>query len=373
MVVASLILAGSLGVGGWDGWRNARAFDWITVKPVSWLMRDATGNDAPKSAAALAELDRRLRGDLLTDVQVDDLVETALDIQGDVAIVWDPTWGDIIEDAWRENHVDQEQIARYFRQMIEPGLTFETSEFMSVNGHLVQRLAWNPIRSVPFSDFTLIVEPERIRFPDGRRVGGTGGGEFRINAGATTLTSQIDVDPGTYELSLDVTFKVTDRGAPPRATLMEFATVLTSTTTVLEDYEPPVELLDDPKMYEAVRASLSVHSVQIVNRGGEAPRIDAQVSCTAPPINLALKIWMRIGDVEIPALGSVTAGLGDMTGYHGRFEGDDDAKIPADLTQVDFVLRPDVEAARIQPPPFEPIYGGPEIVIENVPVTVRPG
>ena len=89
-----------------------RGVQWDHHKPLWLLVREA---DAP----ALAEIERRRTGKLLTPAQIASVVEHALALQGDRARNgWHPRWGDFIEAAWVGGGVSQAQWQRYAQQAI---------------------------------------------------------------------------------------------------------------------------------------------------------------------------------------------------------------------------------------------------------------
>ena len=82
---------------------HARDFDWNTIKPI-WLLQSQGDAGTAQGLAARKELARRLGNDLLSEQEINDLVEHALAMQADPNAYWpsyrisrDLTWGIIVE------------------------------------------------------------------------------------------------------------------------------------------------------------------------------------------------------------------------------------------------------------------------------------
>jgi hypothetical protein len=111
--LALLALVASIGFSG----RWAQGYDWNRVKPVSWLIREASDASNPnRGDAALDELDRRFEEDLLSLTELDQLVNAALDYQADTSKPWDDLWGKWVEQMRAEELASDKQWRRYITQ-----------------------------------------------------------------------------------------------------------------------------------------------------------------------------------------------------------------------------------------------------------------
>jgi hypothetical protein len=119
-----LILSGIGGI----GWQRTRNFDWNTIKPVWWLLREADGK-SPAGGTARNELLRRVNANQLSDSQVDAIVAAALQVQADPSVAWSGSAGDewcqMVEKAWDNGRLSNEQIERYCRQAFESSFFIE--------------------------------------------------------------------------------------------------------------------------------------------------------------------------------------------------------------------------------------------------------
>ncbi len=94
-----------------------RDYDWNRVKPASRLMNEAAKSNNPAIVkAALDELERRFENHLLSEQQIKQLIDTALDYQADLSKPWDNQWGDWICEAWIDTIATDQQWARFLSQ-----------------------------------------------------------------------------------------------------------------------------------------------------------------------------------------------------------------------------------------------------------------
>lgn len=115
----SLALLGLVASIGFTG-KWAQTYDWNRVKPVSWLIHEASDPTHPiRGDAALDELDRRFDQDLLSFDQIQQLVQAALDYQADSSKPWDDKWGKWVEISRVQGVAGDEQWRRYITQASE--------------------------------------------------------------------------------------------------------------------------------------------------------------------------------------------------------------------------------------------------------------
>ncbi|HEV2295574.1 MAG TPA: hypothetical protein VGR35_17125 [Tepidisphaeraceae bacterium] len=104
-----LLLGVTLIVGGRS---VAREVNWQSMKPVTWLARDARSGDI----IAWTELARRVRTTQIRGEQVQPLIADALALQKDLTRMWLPAVGDFVEDARAAEMVTDKDWQTYARQ-----------------------------------------------------------------------------------------------------------------------------------------------------------------------------------------------------------------------------------------------------------------
>lgn len=114
----------------------AQTYDWNRIKPVSWLIHEASDPTQPnRGDAALDELDRRFDQDLLSFDEIQQLVQAALDYQADTSKLWDDKWGKWIELSRAKSVASDEQWRRYITQASD--LELITRKRISEGGRVV--------------------------------------------------------------------------------------------------------------------------------------------------------------------------------------------------------------------------------------------
>ena len=115
------LLPGTL-VGGAAVYVLAAGVDWQQHKPGWWLVRDLRNADETVVDAAVVELGRRGKFNLLDDPTALAGVDALLDAQGDADRPWRASWGDWIESRRAVGVVGAERMGRYYRQAFVPRL-----------------------------------------------------------------------------------------------------------------------------------------------------------------------------------------------------------------------------------------------------------
>ncbi len=148
--VALLSFAGSFGL----TYPQARDFNWNTIKPLFWLKRQGEA-DSPQGLAAREELVRRLTNELVSQHQIQDVVEYALAIQADPTAYWsgpnlslEGTWGTVIETAWDKGWLSQEQVGRYTQTAFGQSFTVQPRATIRSGAPLPVRFQTGPPRVV---------------------------------------------------------------------------------------------------------------------------------------------------------------------------------------------------------------------------------
>ena len=388
VAIAVLMLAASVGVGGLVSWQKGKDYDWNRAKPVWWLKRDASGDDPARVQTALTEMLRRVNEESLWSGQVEDLVDLALDMQGDTTIPWKVEWGEIIEQAWTQDHVADAQLERYLSQMAQDAYTLRARSPVRQGSLLPYQLRKDKLRCARSSIFSMLLVYGPAEFADqkGRR---RKDGPFRPSTGSSGWsgsTMSVDSDTGTYEfrMALRCLLMTPEEGAAfaerqrlpgsnpldvdAAKTLAEFKTTLIQSVEVVPADVPVVELVTDEAMLGAVRAAMPSTTGTINIWRGGVYGFSCDLDIQAPPLDLAFDVFLRAGDEEAP-LGHYVAGISghNRSRFDGGWRALDLPQISPRTTHVNLVLRPSIEWAEQQYEGFERICGE-EILLENVPV-----
>jgi hypothetical protein len=147
IVVGALLLAICAGISGVRSWARARSFDWNTVKPTMWLLRDARANPPlAQSSQAIRELLSRHREDRLHSAVVEELLKAAIAHHSDTASWWIREWGDVIEQLRNDGFVPDEAWRNYVRNSIPVALTFHRVVDPQPTGRISVEFNIGPIR-----------------------------------------------------------------------------------------------------------------------------------------------------------------------------------------------------------------------------------
>lgn len=126
LTVGIVISLSSLTGGGLFGWSKAKDFDWYPYKPL-WMLQPEIEKDPSVRGArkATTEILRRLGNDKLSNRQVRNLVDHALDLQADPNANWNRFWGDLIEEAWILGRTPDDKLKQYFQELFDQRLSFK--------------------------------------------------------------------------------------------------------------------------------------------------------------------------------------------------------------------------------------------------------
>ena len=95
----SLLLVAATPMFGLLAWAGATGFDWNTIKPVGWLVREASDSNPGVAQAARTELDRRLFNAKLSPRELTTVTNRALLLQRSPERAWSPWWGQFMQNA----------------------------------------------------------------------------------------------------------------------------------------------------------------------------------------------------------------------------------------------------------------------------------
>jgi len=99
-------------------WPRVRATNWNLYKPDWWLVFDSSSENRSVAEDAINILVDRYGRDELSQSTVDTLIERGLEAQADTQGAWLPSWGNLIEDAWRKDALSDEEKGRYVRRAV---------------------------------------------------------------------------------------------------------------------------------------------------------------------------------------------------------------------------------------------------------------
>jgi hypothetical protein len=378
------------------GWHQTRNVNWITVKPLWWLMLDADG-PTKQAAEARDEISRRLANGLLSEGQIRKVVTHGLDVQADIQAFWRPktivtNWGDIIEQAWYDDLITDAELQRYARQAFEPSFFVETRAKVREGvlvpcqiGSLPSRSCWrfavtsqSPLllhamceRKTLFESDTQVGFPFTVMLYS--RSGDEGGGRHdRWRIGLPVGKHEVPID---FELAV---FKSRPRQFPPikqgaRLADVPDAVVRWTTRVVLPIEVVPadhstVQLVPDESLRRQITDAIQP---EFVDKNIEISRtqyggLNGMILVSPVPVNLSFDVLARVGDTEehIGAI-AVHANMSRITNAQRLHRHPREVFPGAD--KFDLILRSGPEGAEESMDIYEAWEG--EIVIRDVPLT----
>lgn len=298
LLVPALVVLAAVGVA------VGRGADLQAYKPVWWLLRE---DDAP----AVTELNRRLSINVLSDGQINSIVEAGLRDQANANIPWLPMWGDFIESAHDAGNVSDKQWERYVRAAVELKLTsrekIRRGDMVPIRiGYEKARIGTRPqsVYVLNVKKATVDGQPMISQFIINPSVGlalpvrngpGPGLGEPILFApGALSHLSD-----GPHTLSIEVGVYVR---SPVRAqstdSMTRWTTTLTSPLELVAPDAPTVELIAaDSALRRKIQSSLAVHATgtgiaaAVFLIGGAGMQIN--VDAINPPMDLSFDLILR--------------------------------------------------------------------------------
>ncbi|HEX2973947.1 MAG TPA: hypothetical protein VHP11_16565 [Tepidisphaeraceae bacterium] len=365
--------------------RIIRSFDPDQYKPVQWLLHEASAG----RTSSLATLLQRADKGQLTDQQVQQIADRALELQADRIRPWVPQWGDFIEQVHTAGQLPEEKWTQYFknnlrafhfevRPMVRCGapvpfrityrspriggttMTYEPGYKCKsfVQGNLIRSFevhgSWPRLTYETFyPDFS---HDHRSIFPDSIHLS-------MLKAGLHTI--KINIDAKFYRIA---TNRVTlDYSLPPRPDMVLPLTLQAQWEQV---NEPTVKLNTDPSLRQAVFNSLSasIHSYD------NPPKVAVSLQSASPPTGLAFDVYLRADQTTWKTASIVF--IATKGGSHIPREVSpapnetppEDVPL-AELQTLDLILRPSIEAAENTVDLME--IWGEEIVLKDLPI-LRP-
>lgn len=378
--VGIVILASSFAICGILGWALAKNFNWYPYKPL-WVLRNEAIASPPLTPMNMAqkEILSRLTNDKLSDKQIDQLIEQALSIQADKAIIWDYFWGDLIEATWDEQKIKDDQLHRYLKVATtgETELSVRSKIRKDETVQVVIHIGKNK-RAGRSERFYFMADTGILRLGDTKISSGGGSisGSLAVGGGRSIVTRKFDAPLGKHLLTGKVRFRVAPFDLTDPAKLMsnkrknrddviddvkilDWVETASIQIEIVAPDEPVIELIDDPLLKEAIRNAIVVKPLnfEIARRPDSISLIEFEEL----PMPVGFKVFLRADGKEWPVL-NITAFENNRT-TESSFLIQSTEDLPIDATHVDIILRSSVQAAE-QRAGLNQIWQG-EIVIAN--------
>lgn len=320
---------------------RATSFTWLQYRPFGWVLADALQHLGTLNEPNAGELHRRYIAGSLSASQTRQLVQAALQAQGDRTQLWSNVWRDLLELLLRHGHLSPAEVEQYLSQSFAVSAQIKPTLRRGRPARLVihswgDRLAagtavhWEQrITAVRLGDVEVL--------PAGTF--GSNGGQPAdyFNRGATL--DLVVPDGGTSDPTIRLITSVEYRFTP--------TTISPVTYTVSRTVDLPVRLVNgddpadtfaaDPAQRLAMRGA--IRAARIVRRGDVTV---IQMEVEDAPVALAMLACVRMGDSEYP-VGAFRVAAGTQTDsvFVERAGLPPIPRGPA----TDIVLRPSAEAA----------------------------
>ena len=284
----------------------------IDLKPVWWLLRDASHGERPDRTVACQELSDRARRGSLSPADEQRIVRFALKSQADLSVPWDPRLGDVVEWLRGSGRLTPTDWQAYVAHATPTTFTVRgrcgrgDPLRLTVRGEL---RGGSPTRGRRGAspDCTVDVPAAALEARGFRGVGGDG--TFSFDGTARLLpASAAALRPGPQQLA--ITLIDFDFGVASNAALAA-PLVLNATWTLLDDADRPVKLYRDSALADRVRNSLTVQASPgryfgaIVDDG-----LDVTVHTLSPAAALVEQIVVRVGGQEYVGREAFVANVG---------------------------------------------------------------
>jgi hypothetical protein len=341
--------------------------------------------DRNDSIGTISELASRMGTTRMSASQASTLVDRALDQQKN-ALVWNPAWGQLVENAHDAGLISQEQWTQY--------LTVGATPFVDVSSKLAQG---DPLSIyVGVKNCRVSVRGSsaaRVSMGVTAQIGGTdliqnrqGGGNFGLSHGGaawSTYTAETsNVEPGEHTLTMKVFAAVRspddDSDAPPR---FKTEYLITRPISVAPRGTATHRMSTDPTLAEAMRKAIEVSTLALEDGfTAGAVRANFTVYVSGVPRGIGMDMFLRVptgeGAYIKRSIGKVAIEAQKPGGSHG-FGGGADIHDPQPLLDAlklsgyvaDVVFTPRIEVARTRPNLYE--IWGEEIVIPSQKIKIK--
>ena len=382
-----LLLLLTLGGGAFIGVQNARGFDWNTIKPTWTLERELKGGTGNASAAACAELVRRLDNDRLSDERVIAINDYLLTQHADPNAGWPGAFSLFIERSYQRGDLGEDRFIEY----LQTAVTMATSAFARDLSryddetpvgirHRNYRLHYDIYtrRYVPGekpTQFALVyhivaILEDGVVIKDIARY--MGSSSLSTREGSAYLNLNLGLRPGEHSLVLRAQFSLlreSDHAAP----LAKWTLDLPLNVAVVPEGAELVVLRPDPRLEEEIRRSITIDLVNDRVRIGTMTYSYGDsggfIGILNPPVDVAFDVFGRFhGEERHLCTRYMKAGLVGM-----RSGVLDPSNPVTDLfpsaESIDIIFRANPRVAE-QTTDITEIWDG-EIVFEDVPLPER--
>ena len=354
VIGASMLMVIMLGVVSTAIWASATSFDWNSVKP-AWLLVRESKAYGPGGATALDEIRRRIARKDIDQAAVSQVVDLMLARQADDDLVWNITWGDLVEEAHEHGLVSEAQWATYglqaiqvriaYRERVQAGLTlpFKMDLVMRCGSRGPRTNAMVRVGPAAGEGIDASHPPSRCR---------TG---LMNNGRASTWTHHLHLDGadvGLVKLSIPYRVEIFDLASRGGASLGVIERNYETTIEVVDPAEAVVRLIDPDEQRRAQFESIGIR----MKRSPTTSLVDLVLDTSGVTVPIGAHVILRRNGID-KDIGSITI-PGDVDGHAALLGG------PAEPGTYDVILRPDPEAAHGMVG-LDRIWGE-EIVIRNV-------
>ena len=388
------LLTVAASIGGALGWGAATTFNWNQVKPVWLLLHETEVTDTPTVSAALTELHSRYSANRLDHETTMRLVQQGIEVQGDRTQLWLPGWGNLVEAAWIDGLLADDQKGNYARHcapsQLEVRPTVRAGDPIPIDLVASPRLGGNFLFYLNVELVDATIDGQHVRST--RRNSWTNRpikGDYSasgITVGPTRFSEHSfrSLGSGSHSIQTIWRLKVVDGQAVQKRirrmregsfswhpdmtdpTLEEWTVEYEAQFQVIRRTEESVSFFEDESLYPAVQKAVRRAHVQYIS-ADRYPELNVYVAIAGAPADLAFRVFVRSGDREWP-ITSISAPAGNDW-YHvqsvARAPG-----FPNSVASVDVVLRSDLDVAR-KTATLKRVWKG-EIVISDVAIR-RPG
>ena len=346
--------------------------------PAWWLRGEAaaafTAQDAARFDRAMDELRDRLTQGQLSPSALAATADAALDAQADRATPWLPAWGDFIEEAMAAQLLNPPRIERYYQQAAAEPMRLDVRPRVTRGDPIPYRLADQPLRvgesfrlwlQNDAQNVVIVLDPDGLNLPV--RSGMSGGGTAGLHGGGSSSSSLRlndeqweQLEPGVYTVAMSIDYGVHEYGYPGGKGQLVTRVTLDQTAgfEVVPADTPTVRAVVDDALRQQVRASVTADEVRYRHQPNHGdPRVEGTIRMNAPPVGLAMKVWVEAENPDDPAgpplrweCNNVDTHANHTTNYHFSFrwrsrDEPPHTPLPEGTRAIDIILEPNRDAA----------------------------
>lgn len=341
--------------------------------------------DRNDSIGTITELASRMGTKRMTADQANTLIERALDHQKN-ALVWEPAWGLIIENAHQAGSTTEVQWKRYLEVAATPFIDVSTK--VAAGDPFTLDLGVKGCRvsdrgQLPMVNMSATANIDGVEVLPYKLGGGTFGLSRNGSAWSTYTANTAKVEPGERTLSIKVTAGIRDSQddykKPPR---YSFEYIIKRPITVSPGGTATHTMKTDAALAEAMRKAIRVDQFDIEDgyQNG-AIRASYMIYFEGLPKGVGMDIFLRTrqtdGTLIERKVGSVAREAQTPQGSHGMSSSGGDIIDPLPFVNtlrandglVDVIFRPNLQVAKGRPNLFE-IWGD-EILVPSFKAKIK--